>query len=343
MDDSNVTDRFASKKVIVTGGAGFIGSNLVKRLVEFGADVVVIDNLWRGSYDNLRNEQGAYVINMGTNFRLADLTDYGNCLEFIRDADYVFHLADIVGGINFVFANEEFVFRQNLLINTNTITACLKNGIGNCIYVGTACSYPKHLQMEDSIVTLREDQVYPAEPESAYGWSKLMGEYEAELAGRSNRMNVGILRFHNVYGPGSVFDQERSQVIPSLVRKANNYPNEDFIVWGSGDQYRDFIYVDDVIDALMLVASKGMGKGPIQIGSEIATSVRRVAEIIVEISGKKIEPVFDVNAPQGDRGRVANCDRAREILGWYPRTELKDGIAKLYAWVQNRMQQEVRL
>src|SRR5262249_6366840 len=156
---------------------------------------------------------------------------------------------DIVAGINFVFAHEGFVFRQNVLINTNSITACLVNGIRNYIYVGTACSYPKHLQMQDGTVQMREEQAYPAEPESAYGWSKLMGEYETQLLGQSGRMEVGVLRFHNVYGPGSVFDRERSQVIPSLVRKAINHPAEEFIVWGNGDQYRDFVYVDDVIDA----------------------------------------------------------------------------------------------
>lgn len=325
----------------MTGGAGFIGSNLVRRLVESGADVAVIDNLWRGSYDNLRDERGVFILDIAKKFHLADLTDYGKCLELIRDADYVFHLADIVAGINFVFANEEFVFRQNLLINTNTISACSINGIENCIYVGTACSYPKHLQMQDGIVRLREEQAYPAEPESAYGWSKLMGEYEAELVARSNRINVGLLRLHNVYGPGSVFDRERSQVIPSLVRKAVNYPNEEFVVWGSGDQYRDFVYVEDVVDALMLVAQEGMGKGPIQIGSEIATSIKETAQAVIEISGKKIEAIFDLSGPEGDRGRIANCDRARELLGWHPKTEFKDGVANLYRWIQNRMQREV--
>jgi nucleoside-diphosphate-sugar epimerase len=327
-------DYWDSKKIIVTGGAGFIGSKLVKSLVSYGADVKVLDNLWRGSLNNLINGNNVYVIDIEKKFFLTDLTDYSKCLENIRDADYVFHLADVVAGINFVFDNEIFIYRQNILINTNTISACLVNGINNYIYVGTACSYPKHLQMADGISILHEDQTYPAEPESSYGWSKLMGEYEALMVAKNNKLNVGLLRFHNVYGPGAVYDKERSQVLPSLVRKAINFPNEEFIVWGNGEQYRDFVYVDDVIDALLLVAERGMGKGLIQIGSEKATSIKEAAELIVNISGKKIPIQFDPTGPRGDRGRIANCDYARKTLGWSAKIELKEGISNLYTWVQ---------
>ena len=149
---------------------------------------------------------------------------------------------------------------QNLLINTNVLGACIKNKIKNYIYVGTACSFPQHLQMvprshclvmthgtlkfsavvwqvmDDSIVKLAEHQTYPAEPESSYGWSKLMGEYEANLAQESGDLNVGLLRLHNIYGPGSPYDPQRSQALPSLIRKAISYPEEGFSVWGSGER-----------------------------------------------------------------------------------------------------------
>lgn len=328
---------FAGKRIIVTGGAGFIGSTLVKALVQYGADVSVIDNLWRGTLDNLLLSKNQHAIDTQNRFHLADLTDYGKCLELIRDADFVYHLADVVAGINFVFKNEVFVFRQNLLINTNTISACIVNNIKNYIYVGTACSYPKHLQMQDGIVRLCEDQTYPAEPESSYGWSKLMGEYEAALIAKNTSINIGLLRFHNVYGPGSVFDPERSQVLPSLARKAINYPNEKFVVWGSGKQYRDFVYIDDIVEALLLVAEKGMGKGLIQIGSEQATSIQHAAELVVKISGKQIPITYDINGPQGDRGRIADCAKAKAILGWQPKTTLEDGLTNLYQWVDKKI------
>jgi GDP-D-mannose 3',5'-epimerase len=182
-----------NQRVLVTGGAGFIGSTLVKRLVSSGAEVSVIDNLWRGSIENLRNVDGAPAIDIRSNFHLADLTDYSKCLELIKGFDLVYHLADVVGGIQFAFGNQAFIFRQNILINSNVLAACTLNHIPNYIYVGTACSYPKSLQMKAEVAAFREEQVYPAEPESSYGWSKLMGEYEAELARETGHISIVIL------------------------------------------------------------------------------------------------------------------------------------------------------
>jgi GDP-D-mannose 3',5'-epimerase len=324
-------------KVIVTGGAGFIGSSLVKRLVYEGANVQIIDNLWRGSIKNLQLANGAYAIDIEKDFRLADLTDYSKCLELIKDCDVVYHLADIVGGVHFAFSHESFIFRQNILINTNVLAACVLNGIPNYIYVGTACSFPKHLQMNPGINIIRENQTYPAEPESSYGWSKLMGEYEAETVQKMGSVNVGLLRFHNVYGPGSLFDPKTSQVIPALIRKAILYPSEPFIVWGSGSQYRDFIFVDDIVDSLLLVYVRGMNKGLIQIGSETGTTVKELTELIVELSGKPIEIQFDISKPEGDYGRVANCERARAILEWKQNILLREGLTRTYRWVENQM------
>lgn len=327
-----------NSQVLVTGGAGFIGSSLVKRLVLEGARVWVIDNLSRGSLSNLAGSDGSPVIDLETNFHQVDLTEYNNCLEFIRDVDWVYHLADIVGGVQFVFSHESFVFHQNILINTNVLSACISNGISNYLYVGTACSYPRHLQMAPGIVPLREDQTYPAEPESSYGWSKLMGEYEAELAQKSGKINVGLLRFHNVYGPGSPFDGDGAQVLPSLIRKAIRFPIEPFIVWGSGEQYRDFVYIDDIVEALMLAAQRGMNKNVIQIGSEKATTIREATELIVRISGKPIEITYDTSKPEGDRGRIAVCDRAHGILGWKAAVTLDDGLERTYRWIYDQIE-----
>lgn len=324
-------------KVLVTGGAGFIGSSLVKRLVSEGADVRVVDNLWRGNLDNLKRPDGSSVIDLERNFYQADLTDFSKCAELIRDVDWVYHLADVVGGVQYVFSNEAFVFRQNILINTNVLSACITNGISNYVYVGTACSYPKHLQMVPGVASLREDQTYPAEPESGYGWSKLMGEYEAELAQKSGKLNVGLLRFHNVYGPGALFEGDGAQVLPSLMRKAIKFPEEPFVVWGSGEQYRDFVYIDDIVEALILVAQRGMNKGLTQVGSERATTIKEAAQLVVQISEKSINAVFDTSKPEGDRGRIAVCDRAREILGWKESVGFEEGMKRTYEWIESQI------
>ncbi len=330
-------ENFKSARVIVTGGAGFIGSNLVKRLVKEGAEVHVLDNLSRGSLSNLRGTNDLSPIDLEHQFYLTDLADYGKCLEVIRDADLVYHLADVVGGVHFALHQEAFIFRQNVLINSNVLTACVTNRIPNFVYVGTACSYPKHLQTSKGIAALTEDQTYPAEPESSYGWSKLMGEYEAELAQDTGKIDVGILRLHNVYGPGVSFDPRTSQVLPSLIRKAILYPEEPFVVWGSGHQYRDFIYIDDVVEALLLVAQHGTNKGAIQIGSEKPTTIKEAAELIVRVSGKAIEIRYDASKPEGDRGRIAVCDRARDILGWGQGVMFTDGLERTYGWISNQI------
>jgi GDP-D-mannose 3',5'-epimerase len=328
------------RNILVTGGAGFIGSSLVKRLTTDGHVVSVIDNLWRGRIENLQNSDGRSVIDLAIQFHHADLTNYGECEKLIRDYDVVYHLADIVGGIQYVFGNQLYVFRQNMLINTNVLTACLHNNVKNYVYVGTACSYPKSLQMQEGIVSLREEQAYPAEPESAYGWSKLMGEYEAELAQQSGKINVAILRLHNVYGPGSSMESFRSQVIPALMAKAIRYPKQPFIVWGSGRQYRDFIFVDDVVEALVQAWQRGLNQGVVQIGSGIPTTIRQLAEMIVKLSGKDIEIHYDVSKPEGDRGRISVIERARRVLDWKPQYSISDGLTLSYEWAKRNFREE---
>lgn len=327
-------------RVLVTGGAGFIGSALVKHLVSDGAQVRVIDNLSRGNLNNMKLNDGSYAIDLDKAFHLADLTDYAKCLELLRDVEVLYHLADIVGGVHFAFNHEGSIFRENILINSNVLSACVANRIPNYIYVGTACSFPKHLQMQEGLVALTENQTYPAEPESSYGWSKLMGEYEAELMQRSEQINVGLLRLHNVYGPGASFDPRHSQAIPSLIRKTILLHNEPLIVWGSGNQYRDFIYIDDVIEALALILECGMNQGLIQVGSERATTLKELAELIVGISGKQIPVVYDKAKPEGDRGRVSVCTRARQILKWSPCVNLQTGLKTTYKWIYKQINQD---
>lgn len=325
---------YKGRQILVTGGAGFIGSWLVEALVRLGAHVYVVDNLWRGTLDNLKKEDGTYWIDLDKQFVLGDLREYHVALSacILAKPEMVFHLADIVAGIDFVFANEPFIFRANLLINTNMFTAIKETGVKNMIYLGTACSYPQKLQVEPGGAPLVEEQVYPADPESAYGWSKLMGEYEAELMGKYSKTNVGILRLHNVYGPRSILSKKRSQVIPSLIRKAVRYPEEDFIVWGSGRQARDFVFVGDIIDALLRLSINGMNQGVIQIGTAHETTIAELANAIVSASGREIPIKFDLTKPEGDGGRSGNFEKAGRILNWRVFTSIEDGIRQTYEW-----------
>jgi len=321
-------------KILVTGGAGLIGSNLVEKLIDLNHDVYVVDNLWRGKKINLiRNNRN--LININSHFFEYDLTDYKNCVEVSENMDIVIHLADIVAGINFVFDNELFVYRSNVLMNSNVLHAAIKNNVKKFLYVGTACSYPAEMQSDLNPPPFKEEDAYPANPESSYGWSKLMGEYECELAQKSDDIEIGILRLHNVYGPPCEISPEKSQVIPALCRKAINYPNEEFIIWGSGEQKRAFLYVDDVIDAITRTLNVGMNKGVIQIGPSESTSITNIAKKIISYANKGIEIKCDLSRPEGDKDRTADWSKAKKILGWEPKTSLDEGLNKTYEWVYN--------
>ena len=327
-------------KILVTGGCGMIGSNLVKRLVKEGHEVFVIDNLWRGKLEYLNDEDGNPVIDLDTHFFNIDLSMGMECDRVVFNVEYVIHLADIVAGIDYVFNNQGDLFRLNNLINTHVFHSVRKAGkerIKGLIYVGTACSYPLTRQNSLDVIPLKEEELFPAMPESAYGWSKLMGQLEIGFLEKETGIPCCTLQFHNVYGSPCDFG-ERSQVIPALIRKAVNYPKEPFNVWGSGKQGRAFIHVNDIVDALVLALEKGWGHGWIQIGPSVCTSIREIAEAVIKISGKDIEPFYDTSKPEGDKARSADYSKAKTILGWEPKVKLEDGLREQYEWVKAQME-----
>ena len=323
-------------KILVTGGCGMIGSNLVKRLVKEGHEVSVIDNLWRGKLEYLNDENGKPVIDLDNNFHNVDLSTGFGIDSIVFNTEYVIHLADIVAGIDYVFSNQGDLFRLNNLINTHLFHSVRKAGkerIKGLIYVGTACSYPLTRQNSLDVIPLKEEELFPALPESAYGWSKLMGQLEIGFLEKETGIPCCTLQFHNVYGSPCDYG-ERSQVIPALIRKAINFPEEEFNVWGSGKQGRAFIHVNDIVDALVLALEKGWGHGWIQIGPSECTSIREIAEAVVKISGKDIVPFYDTTKTEGDKARSADWSKAKEVLGWAPKVSLEDGLRQQYEWIK---------
>jgi nucleoside-diphosphate-sugar epimerase len=243
-----------------------------------------------------------------------------------------------VAGIGYVTKNEWFVFNQNVIINSNTIKS-----IKNCseyvkafINVSTACCFPKTLQLSLES-KLNETQLYPAEPETSYGWSKLMGIYETELLQNDSHILCCNLILHNVYGSPCDIG-ERSQVIPSLIKKAINCSdNGEIEVWGSGNQGRAFLHVDDVVKSIILAMRKGYNQGCIQIGPDNCNTIKDIAETIVKISNKQIKIKYDVSKPEGDFGRCADFSKANKILGWSPTVNIENGIKNTYDYVDNEL------
>jgi len=334
---------WSGQDVLITGGAGHIGSTLAANLVNQGAHVRIVDNLWRGSKDYLLDEDGKPIIDMEKDFKEWDLRIYENCKKAMEGVDTVFHLADVVAGITYVFDNQPFVWRSNVLINSNIFETAAEAKIEKLLYVGAACAYPQEKQNDPNYPLFTEQDMYPAHPESAYGWGKLMGEYECELYSKSGRLDTAILRLHNVYGPHSDLSLDRSQVIPATIRKAINYPNEEFMIWGNGEQSRSFIYVTDAVNALLLAMDKGINKGPIQIGNDKKTTIEEIADTVIETSGKDIKKEHDLTKPVGDFGRAADCSLANKILGWEQKVSFKQGIEMTYEWAENYLKSKSKI
>ena len=333
-----------SPRILVTGGAGFVGGHLVRRLLDSAAGtlptVKVVDNLWRGRLDNLLDDRGKPVLDFKRDVCIGDLTEYSVAEQMTRHVETVYHLADIVAGIDFVFANQAFVFEKNLLINLNTLRAARANRVSAFVYTATACSFPKQLQSSYEPTSISEERLYPANPESSYGWSKLMGEYQLQREAAEAKMAVGIARLHNVYGPRSLYGNG-SQALPALIRKAINHPAEPFTIWGSGLQYRDFLYIDDAISGILAVRERGMNHGPIQLGNGEVITLRRaaieVARLANALLGKNISARFDEGKFEGDKGRVADLARARTILDWKPRVGIAEGLEATFKWIMHDM------
>jgi GDP-D-mannose 3',5'-epimerase len=330
---------YKPKRILITGGAGMIGSNLVKSLIleeKYNKnDIFVVDNLWRGCIENICD-----YIDVETNFFNIDLYKSNQLDDVIikYNIDTIIHLADIVAGIGYVTNNECFIFNKNVVINSNTITS-----VKNCndyikafINVSTACCFPKSLQLSLES-KLNENQLYPAEPETSYGWSKLMGIYETELLQNNSNILCCNLIFHNVYGyPCDI--GERSQVIPSLIKKTINCSeNGQVEVWGSGNQGRAFLHVNDAIKSITLAMQKGYNQGCIQIGPDKCNTIKEIAENIIKISKKNIKINYDISKPEGDFGRCADFSKANKILGWSPSVDIENGIKMTYDYINNEI------
>jgi GDP-D-mannose 3',5'-epimerase len=326
------------KKICVTGGAGMIGSRLVRELITSSFDVIVIDNLWRGKAEFLKEIRG---FDFENNFHQIDLSKIENKEEItkvFKTCDAVIHLADIVAGIGYVFANQYEIFKVNNEINSLTFSCCEAAGIMRIIYAGTACSFPKDLQLSLNSV-LREDMLFPAEPESAYGWSKLMGTLELGYLAEKTGANVTTLMLHNVYGPNCDIDPMRSQVIPSVIRRIQGLKeNEDLTVWGSGNQGRAFLHVDDVVSGFVTSLQKSDLPSVIQLGPNYCTSINELVNILLRKIYKKSNSIsFDLTKPEGDIGRCADYSLAKDVINWEPLISMEEGLKQTADWINKEL------
>lgn len=320
-------------KAVVTGAGGFIGGYLAAELAHQGHDVRAVDIKPLGEWAQIHDEC--------ENVDSCDLMRLENCERVVDGTNQVFNLASAMGGMNFI-ENHKLTCMLNVLINTHMLMAANANGTERFFYSGSACCYAAEHQTSTENVALKESDAYPAQPEDGYGWEKLFSERMCQHFDAETNMTVRSARFHNVYGPNTAFDDLRGKAPASLSRKVAEAivtGSHKVEIWGDGLQVRSFMWVDDCVDGILKITALDNGwRGPMNLGSAELVSINELVSIIESIAGVTSKRVYKLDAPQGVRGRSSDNTLCREVLdGWEPSTSLRDGIARLYSWVEGRV------
>lgn len=315
------------QKLLVTGAGGFIGHHLVNDLKCRGYWVRGVD-LKYPAYEPTRADE----------FLVLDLRRWENCLEATRGIDQVYALAADMGGIGYISAHHADILHNNALINVHTIEGARQNGVQRYLYTSSACVYPEHLQSSTGVAPLKESDAYPAAPQDAYGWEKLISEKLCEYYASDYGMETRIVRFHNIFGPLGTWDGGREKAPAALCRKiaiAKLTGNPEIEIWGDGEQTRSFCYIDDCIEGLYRIMQSDY-HGPLNLGQDRMVSINELADMIAEIAEIPIEPKH-IPGPQGVRGRNSDNASIFRILGWRPGISLEDGLAITYRWIEDQV------
>ncbi|QKY22020.1 NAD-dependent epimerase/dehydratase family protein (plasmid) [Halolamina sp. CBA1230] len=321
---------WGNQTVLVTGGAGFIGSFLTEELNSRGADVIVADNFSKG-HDKLEH------IADDVEIRPVDLTTHKGCIEATEGVDHVFHLAASVGGIHYIQRENIGGLTPSVLMNQHMLEAARINDIDRFLFASSACIYR---QEHDDLNKFSEDQAIPANPHSTYGWAKILGEVACDAYHEDSEVQTSSVRIFNAYGPRENLDPDSSHVIPSLCRKAIEAEDGDSIeLFGDGTQERGFIYVTDLVDGMIETMEKKSDGEPINLGnSKEVVSMNELAEKIIEISGKDLSIEHDLSMPTGTDKYAADMTKMKAELDWEPSVKLEDGLERVYEWAEKELE-----
>lgn len=317
------------------GAGGFIGSHMVKRLKAEGYRLVVGVDLKYPSFEDSKADH----------FLIGDCTrqDFMHTVLSGKQFDEIYQFAADMGGAGYIFTGEnDFnVMSNSAAINLtlcDLVVTNFRRGIRfpRIFYSSSACIYPEERQLDSTIVDLREENAYPANPDSEYGWEKLFSERLFLALQRNLGAEVRVARFHNVYGPMGTWTGGKEKAPAAICRKVAMSSDGIVEVWGDGEQTRSFLYIDDCIEAVRRFMSQDLFAGPLNIGSEEMVSINQLVAIAAKVEGKSVA-IRHIDGPTGVRGRNSNNDLIRRILGWNHKWSLEDGIRATYTWIKQQV------
>jgi nucleoside-diphosphate-sugar epimerase len=314
--------------MLVTGAGGFIGGHLVADLRRQGQAVRAVDakplSEWYQSFEDVENI-------------VADLRRKEAGVAVCRGADVVYQLAADMGGMGFIEHNKALCM-LSVLTSTHMLQAASESGVQRFFYSSSACVYNADRQRSPDVIPLREEDAYPAMPEDGYGWEKLFSERMCRHFREDFGLVTRVARYHNVYGPYGTWEGGREKAPAAICRKvieAKLNGSRAITIWGSGDQTRSFMHIDDCIRGTQAIMASGI-EDPINLGSSELVTINQLVDIVEEVAGVKLKRSYDLSAPKGVNGRNSDNTRIRALLGWEPSITLAEGLRKTYAWIHDQ-------
>lgn len=314
------------KKVLVTGGTGFVGSFVTEKLLEYEAKVTVTSR-------SAKNTNISKVLKEVSILK-TDLSIPENAIKATKKQDVILHLAAKVAGIDYNIGHPATMFSENVILTRNILEAAVKNKVDRVLLTSSACVYPRH-----ATIPTRESEGFVDDPEPTnlgYGWAKRVVELMGRFYNQEYGLKVGIGRPYNTYGPRDNFDPSTSHVIPAMLKRIYSGENP-FVVWGSGKQTRSFIYVEDVARGLLEISEKYSVCDPLNLGSEEEVTIKKLAEILLEKSGKNVPIKFDTKKPDGQPRRNCDTSYATKKIKFKATTTLSEGIVKTIKWYEQHL------
>jgi nucleoside-diphosphate-sugar epimerase len=314
-------------KVLVTGAGGFIGHHLVTYLRQKG--------YWVRGVDIKHPE---YAPTDADEFELLDLRRWDSCLQATRGVEEVYALAADMGGMHFISSHHAQILHNNALINIHTLQAARVNGVKRYLFTSSACVYPEYRQIEANGTPLREEDAYPAHPQDAYGWEKLITERLCMHYRKDYGLETRIVRFHNIFGPLGTWNGDRDKAPAAFCRRvamAKLTGNPEIAIWGDGEQTRSFCYIEDCVIGLLKLMRSDY-PAPLNFSQDRIVTINQLVDMIAKIAGLRIIKKH-VPGPQGARHWNSDTTRLRQVLGWEPKISLEEGLARTYAWIEGQV------